>query len=217
MLAGGAMAQGYGQRPGSMNGPGGAGHGPDESMPSAPATVKPDKAARKASEAGQKTMAKAREFEQQAAQATDPDKKARALEKAEDSYGRALDQFTEVLRNRDDADAWNQVGYIHLHFGAYRESIDDYNHALALKPDMEEAVAHRAQAYLAQDRLDEAKAAYMELFNHARPFADELLSLMQTWVKNHRATANGVRPGEIDSFDKWVTERSGIAQTAANP
>lgn len=207
----------YGQRPGGVAGNGHGGGPGEDAMPSAPAAVKPDKAARKASEAGQKSMTKAREFEQQAAQATDPDKKARALEKAEDSYGRALDQFTEVLRNRDDVNAWNQVGYIHLHFGAYRESIDDYNHALALKPDLEEAIAHRAQAYLAQDRLDEAKSAYMELFNHARPLADELLDQMQTWVKTHRAAASGVRAGDIDSFDKWVAERSGIAKTAANP
>ncbi len=122
-----------------------------------------------------------------------------------------------MLRNRDDVDAWNQVGFIHLHFGAYRESLDDYNHALAIKPDLEEAVAHRAQAFLAQDRLEDAKAAYMELFNHARPFADELLEQMQAWVKSHRAAASGVRQGDIDSFDKWVTERSGIAKTAANP
>lgn len=217
MLAGTAVAQqGYGQRPGGGITGSGRG-GPDESIPSTPAAVKPDKAARKAYEAGQKSMAKARELEQQAATATDPEKKARALEKAEDAYGRALDQFTEVLRNRDDVEAWNQVGYIHLHFGAYRESMDDYNHALTLKPDLEEAIAHRAHAYLALDRLDEAKAAYMELFNHARPLADELLDQMQGWVKSHRTAANGVRQADIDSFDKWVTERNGIAKTAANP
>ncbi len=123
--------------------------------------------------AGVKSLAKAHELEEAAAKATNPDKKAALTDKVGDAYGRALDQFTEVLRNNGDmADAWNNVGYIHLRLGAYSESIDDYNHALALKPELPEAVEHRAEAYLAVDRLDEAKAAYMDLFNHARPLAD---------------------------------------------
>ena len=39
-------------------------------------------------------------------------------------------------------DAWNSVGYVHLRLGAYNESIDDYNHTLALKPEL--ARGHRA-------------------------------------------------------------------------
>ena len=86
----------------------------------------------------------------------------------DDAYSKALDQFTEALSNKSDmVEAWNNVGYVHLRLGAYRESIDDYNHALALKPDLLEAIEHRAEAYLAVDRLDDAKAAYMDLYNHA--------------------------------------------------
>ena len=97
-------------------------------------------------------------------------RRPRPVEKLEDTYGKALEQFTEVLRNKNDMyDAWNKIGFIHLHFGAYRESIDDYNHALALKPDLQEAIEHRGEAFMAVDRLDEAKAAYMDLFFHARP------------------------------------------------
>jgi tetratricopeptide (TPR) repeat protein len=127
-----------------------------------------------------------------------------------------LDHFTEVLRNKGDMyDAWNEVGYVHLRLGAYRESIDDYNHALNFKPDLPQAIANRALAYLMTDRLEEAKASYMDLFYHERPLADELLVHMQDWLRSHREAANGVRPGDIDSFDKWVTERGGIAKTAA--
>jgi hypothetical protein len=99
--------------------------------------------------------------------------------------------------------------------GAYRESIDDYNHALNFKPDLPAAVANRALAYLMTDRLEEAKSAYMDLFFHERPLADDLMVHMQDWVQRHRTAANGVRPADIDSFDKWVTERGGIANTAA--
>jgi tetratricopeptide (TPR) repeat protein len=108
------------------------------------------------------------------------------------------------------------VGFIHLRFGAFRESIDDYNHALALKPDLMEAIERRAEAFVAIDRLDEAKAAYMDLFFHARPLADRLMVDMQAWLQTHRAEANGVRVADIDAFDKWLQERDGIAKTTAS-
>jgi len=134
-------------------------------IPSAPLEVKPDKAATKAYAAGMKSMLKAHELEDTIAKATDPDKKAKALAKLDDTYGKALEEFTEVLRNKNDMyDAWNKIGFIHLHFGAYRESIDDYNHTLALKPDLEEAIEYRGEAYMGIDHLDDAKATYMELF-----------------------------------------------------
>jgi tetratricopeptide (TPR) repeat protein len=214
-----ALAQGFPGGGGPM-GPSpitGAGRGPQQTeAPSAPLTEKPDKAATKAYAAGMKDLNKARELEEVIAKSTDPDKKANAEEKLGDTYGRALDHFTEVLRNKGDMyDAWNEVGYVHLRLGAYRESIDDYNHALNFKPDLPQAIANRALAYLMTDRLEEAKAAYMELFYHERPLADDLMVHMQDWLRSHREAANGVRPGDIDSFDKWVTERSGIAKTAA--
>ena len=209
-------AQGYPAGRGGNPGGGGRASQPSE-IASAPAEVKPDKAAAKAYAAGTKSMAKAHELEDAIAKATDPDKKAKAVSKLEDAYARALDQFTEVLRNKNDMyDAWNQIGYVHLRFGAFRESIDDYNHALALKPDLLEATQHRGEAYLGIDRLDEAKAAYMDLFFHARPLADRLMVGMQAWLANHRAAANGMRAADIDAFDKWVQERDGIAKTTAS-
>jgi tetratricopeptide (TPR) repeat protein len=213
-----ADAQGYPQG-GPMGGPspmGGRAAPPPDSIPSNPSPEKPDKAAAKAYAAGLKALNKAHDLEDLISKSTDPEKKAKAEEKLGDTYGTALDQFTEVLRNKADMyDAWNQVGYVHLRLGAYRESIDDYDHALKFKPDLPVAVANRALACLMIDRLDEAKSAYMDLFFHQRPLADELMVHMQDWVQRHRAASDGVRTGEIDAFDKWVTERSGIAKTAA--
>jgi tetratricopeptide (TPR) repeat protein len=187
-----------------------------QEIPSAPAEVKPEKAAAKAYAAAMKSMGKAQELEDVIAKATDPDKKAKAQSKLDDIYGRALEQFTEVLRNKNEMyDAWSKIGFIHLHFGAYREAIDDYNHALALKPDLLEAIEHRGEAFMGTDHLDEAKAAYMDLFFHARPLADQMMVTMQSWLQNHRAAANGMRPAEIDAFDKWLQEREGIAKTTA--
>jgi tetratricopeptide (TPR) repeat protein len=217
---GGYCAPAAGQMPGGQGGMGRPSmNQPREEIETTPPVDKPDAAATKAFKAGMKALAKAKDYESAAAAAQNPDKKANALDKMGDAYNRALDQFTEALRNKGDMyDAWNKVGYIHLRLGAYGESVDDYNHALTLKPDLLDAVLHRAEASLGLDRLDEAKGAYMYLFNHARPLADELMLGMQRWLTEHRTNANGMRAADVDAFDKWLQERDGIAkQTASLP
>jgi tetratricopeptide (TPR) repeat protein len=206
--------QGY---PGGGMGGGRAGAGgPPIDTASAQNTEKPDRAAKKAFDAGVKTLKKAHEYEEAAAKQTNPDKKADLTDKIGDAYGKALDQFTEALSNKGDmVEAWNGAGYVHLRLGAFNESIDDYNHTLRLKPDLLDAVEHRAEAYMAVDRLEEAKAAYMNLFNHAQPLADQLMVSMRQWLVNHRVAAKGMRAADIESFDKWLQEREGIAKQTA--
>ncbi len=117
---------------------------------------------------------------------------------------------------------WSKPGttsaYVHLRLGAFRESLDDYNHALALKPDLMDAIEHRAEANLALDRLEDVKIAYMDLFNHAPELAAQLMTAMQKWLTDRQADPRGMRASDIDSFGKWVAERDGIAkQTASLP
>src|SRR3984957_16778976 len=212
---GGGMPGGGGGMPGGR--PGSNSIDPGGDAPPTPMEVKPDIASKKAYNAGVKSLSKAREYEEAAAKAPNADKKADDLAKVNDAYGRALDQFTEALSNKGDMfEAWNNVGYIHLRLGAFNESIDDYNHTLALKPDLLEAIEHRAEAYVAVDRLEDAKAAYMDLFNHARPLADQLMVSMQKWLEDHRTAANEMRATDIDSFGKWLQERDGIAKQTAS-
>ncbi len=211
------MNGGYGGQGGygGAGRPGGGGP-PSEEISSAPRVDKPDAAAAKAYKAGLKSLNKANDYAAAAAAAPNEDKKNAALEKKNDAYGRALDEFTEALSNKGDMyEAWNNVGLIHLRLGAFAESVDDYNHALALKADLPEAIEHRAEAYVAVDRLDEAKSAYMDLFNHERSLADELMTVMQRWVTEHRTDARGMRAADIDAFDKWLRERDGIAKQAS--
>jgi tetratricopeptide (TPR) repeat protein len=190
---------------------------PGAEIPSGASTEKPDAAAKKAFKAGLKSMSRAHELEEAAAKATNPGKKADELDKVGDAYNRALDQFTEALSNKGDmVEAWNYVGYIHLRFGAFGESVDDYNHALALKADLLDAVEGRGEAYMGVDRLEEAQAAYMDLFNHDRPLADQLMVVMQKWLESHRVAANGMRASAIDAFDKWLQEHQGIAKQTAS-
>jgi len=217
VLAGAASAQ---MMPGAGGGMGGrpqmGGAPPGDTTPGPPPPDKPEIAAKKAFKAGMKSLDKARELEDQGTKTADPDKRASDFEKARDDYTRALDQFTEALSNDADmVEAWDSVGLVHLRLGAFGESIDDYDHAVKLKPDLEEAILHRAQAYLGVDRLDEAKSAYMELFNHERAYADELLGDMQKWLTRHQSDAGGMSATSISSFDQWVKERDSIAKQPA--
>jgi tetratricopeptide (TPR) repeat protein len=182
-----------------------------------PGQEKPEVAAQKWYKQAVKALKKGMEHDQDAVKAATPDKRASDLEKADDQYSRALDLFTEALSyNADMADAWNSVGFVHLRLGAFRESVDDYDHALKLKPDNPEGIMHRAQAYLHLDRLEDAQAAYMDLFNHSRANADELMISMQSWLTTHRADAQGMRPAQIDAFDAWLHERQALAKQAAS-
>lgn len=181
---------------------------PSEPIENTAREDKPEAAAKKAYAAGVKSMERAAELEPIAQQAPNPDKKARAVEKIGDAYSKALDQFTEALRNKGDMyDAWNRVGYVHLRLGAFAESIDDYNHALLLKPDLYEATLHRGEAYLAVDRLDDSQNAYLDLINHARGLADQLMLTMRKWLASHRVDAHGMSGADIDAFEQWLQAR----------
>jgi len=173
---------------------------------------KPEIAAKKAFAAGQKSLDKAKAFALQAEQAQSADKRIKAQEKANEAYYKAIDQFTEALSNKGDlTEAWRDTGYVHLRLGAYVEALDDYNHVLKLQPDSLEAVESRAEAYLHLDRLEEVQIAYMDLFNHARPLADQLMALMRQWVAAHRADPQGMRPATVEAFARWVDERVSAA------
>jgi len=202
---------------GGMGNPGSPGGRPGMSQPadidrSMPAE-KPDAVALRAYKLGAKSLQKGMDYEAAAAKAATPDKRTGELEKAADAYYRALDYFTEALAgNAEMVDAWSSVGYAHLRLGAYRESVDDYDHALKYKPDLEPAIMHRAEAYLALDRLDDVEAAYMDLFVHSRALADALMATMQKWLQDHREDAKGMRPAQIDAFDNWLQQRDTIAK-----
>jgi tetratricopeptide (TPR) repeat protein len=197
--------------------PPGAGGMPDEAP--TVADDKPDVAAKKYLKAAYKALDKAKSFEADAAATHDPDKKAKDLERVNNQYSIALDAFTEALSNKGDlVEAWDQVGYVHLHMGAYREAIDDYNHTLTLRPELMEAIEHRAEAYLAVDHLDEVKIAYMDLYNHAPDLAAQLMATMQKWLAARQADPGASRNAEAEAFAKWVGDRDGIAkQTASLP
>jgi tetratricopeptide (TPR) repeat protein len=195
---------------GGMGGMGGMNRNgaPDPVLDGTHHDEKPDIAARKAYASGLKTLNKAKAYAEQAQQETNPDKKLNAQAKANEAYYKALDQFTEALSNNGDlVEAWNGAGFVHLHIGAYGEALDDYNHDLKLRPDDMDAIAGRAEACLQLGRLDDVRLAYLDLFNHARERADQLMRSMQRWLGERRTDPKGLRAGDLDAFQQWIDER----------
>jgi len=113
-------------------------------------------------------------------------------------------------------EAWNLIGYTSRRLGEYDKSLAAYEKALALNPTYSEAIEYRAEAYLALNRIDDAKASYLTLFASSRNHASVLMDSMQKWVAERRKAPAGVSAADLDAFARWVEERSSVAQQTAS-
>ena len=139
-------------------------------------------------------------------------KRAKLTQKAQKAYGRAIRSNQEAIRHWSDVfEAHSNLGYAYRKTGAYEEGLAAYNQALELEPRYTPAIEYRAEAYLALNRLSEAKEAYMTLFRSDRPRSQELGEAMVAWVKSRRADAAGVPAETITEFAGWLAQREEIA------
>lgn len=172
----------------------------------------PQKLATTAYNKGAAQIKKADRFGRDAATATDEGKKYRAQSKSRDFYTAALGEFkTAVSLQPKMHEAWNYIGYAERHLGNHAAALAAYDQALALEPDYAEAIEYRGEAYLGLDRLDDARSAYLDLFASSRPLAAQLLAAMQAYVAARRETPNGLDPQALETFARWVEERTTIA------
>ena len=105
------------------------------------------------------------------------------------------------------------MGFALRKTGDYARALEMYDKAISMAPGFfSEAVEYRAEAYLALNRLDDARQAYLDLFAADRKQADILMAAMKTWVEAHRGDAAGVDPAAVSAFDKWIGEREGLAK-----
>jgi tetratricopeptide (TPR) repeat protein len=182
-----------------------------------PKTYTPDQIAKNNYNRGVKEIEKAKDADDDAAAATDPAKKKKLADKALKGFTRARDYFMTAVDARSDMyQAWNYVGYTQRKLGNYDAALAAYDQALTYSPAYGEAIEYRAEAYLALNRLDDAKTAYMRLFRDARPLAALLMTAMQKWVESRRQDAKGLSPEDVAAFAKWVDERAAISQQASS-
>ncbi len=191
----------------------GAGDSPAASAPGDPKAMAKD-----AYNRALKYRDKAWEYEAKATAATDSDSDREKFErKAGNEYEKAVKALKSAVTD-DPAfyQAHSLLGYALRKLGDYESSLAAYDRALELNPSYAEAIEYRAEAHLGLNRLDEAKAAYMELFRTDRKRAGELMDAMQEWVAVRQADAAGVDATVIGEFSSWVQERAQLAEQAGD-
>lgn len=175
----------------------------------------PEEQAKAAYNQGVRAVKAADKLAKAADEATDEKKKTKALDKAKRQYENARGYFASALQRKVDMyEAWNYVGYTSRKLGDYDKALQAYDEALRLNPSYGEAIEYRGEAYLGLNRIDDAKNAYMQLFQSSRPLADQLMVAMQKWVTDRRAAGNA--PPEVDALAQWIDERSNIARQTAS-
>ena len=150
-------------------------------------------------------------YEEQAAAASEKDR-AKLVEKAQKEFGNALKDFKRAADTSPKMyQAFNGMGYAFRKTGDYAKALEMYDKALELAPGFPDAVEYRGEAYLALNRLDDAKQAYMTLFGSDRAQADILMNAMKKYVDQRKAEPAGVDPAALSAFEKWIQERNQIA------
>ena len=147
---------------------------------------------------------------------SDPEAREEHMENAERKFKRALREYKKAVRSKKNFHyAYNGMGFCQRMLGDYEAALKSYDKALSMEPGFPPAIEYRGEAYLRLGRLDDAKAAYMELFANQRKLADLLMRKMRAWVITQEATTAGGST-QLSEFKEWIDERSEIAdQTAA--
>jgi tetratricopeptide (TPR) repeat protein len=202
--SGAALAAGGGSAPSG----GGSFNMPERQMT-------PEEQAKQAYNQGVRAVKAADKLAKAADEATDEKKKTKALDKAKRQYENARGYFASALQRKVEMyEAWNYLGYTSRKLGDYDKALQAYDEALRLNPSYGEAIEYRGEAYLGLNRIDDAKNAYMQLFQSSRPLADQLMAAMQKWVTDRRAAGNAAP--EVDALAQWIDERSNIARQTAS-
>jgi tetratricopeptide (TPR) repeat protein len=143
--------------------------------------------------------------------------KEKILGKAKDEYGKALKDFKKALDLKPDAfQAFNGMGFALRKTGEPVKALEMYDKALTLAPGFPDALEYRGEAYLALNRIDDAKAAYLELFAKDRDQAAQLMKAMTDWVAKRQADPAGVDPAAVAAFDTWIKDRAKVAALTVN-
>ena len=139
------------------------------------------------------------------------------LGKAKDEYGKALKDFKKALDLKPDAyQAFNGMGFALRKTGEPVKALEMYERALQLAPGFPDAIEYRGEAFLALNRIDDAKSAYLELFAKDCEQAGQLMKAMTEWVAKRQAEPAGVDPGVVAAFDTWIKERAKVAALTVN-
>ncbi len=169
----------------------------------------PEAAARTQYNIGVRGLEKGDELAADAARQSDAQKREKLATRSRDAYEDALEKMMKATKlNPRLAEAWNAAGSLNRKLGRYDAALVAYDRAVALKADYAEAIEGRGYAYLGLHRVEDAKRAYLNLFDGRRELAAKLLKAMHEYVGERRGVA-GADAAQLDAFASWISERSG--------
>jgi tetratricopeptide (TPR) repeat protein len=155
---------------------------------------------------------KAEELEKESIAQADAGKRAKLEAKAKDKHESSIKRFVAATKKDPGlVQAWGSLGYAYRKTGRYDAALGAYATALELQPTYTPAIEYRGEAFLGLDRLDEVRTAYMTLFDHDRPRANELFAASEKWLEKKRTEPGGVDQAKLAEFAKWVAERKQLA------
>jgi len=155
---------------------------------------------------------KAAQFEKEAAAEPDAKKREKLEAKAKDKHLDSIKKFDKATqKNPNLFQAWGSLGYAYRKTGDYNAALKAYNRALEIQPNYTPAIEYRAEAYLGLNQLDDVQVAYINLFNHDRPRADELATAIDKYLEKKKADPSGVDAAKLEEFTKWAQSRKQLA------
>src|SRR5258707_13949085 len=151
--------------------------------------------------------------EKELAATQDEGKRAKLQQAIRKSYEADIRSQRSALRDQPDFfQALTELGYALRKTGDYATALEMYDKALTLMPNYAEALEYRGEAYIGLNRVEDARAAYLTLYDGGdKVRAQALADAMQRWVVARRSDAGGVAPGKIDELAKWLSQRSELA------
>jgi len=191
---------------------GGGGGGGNMRMQEPMRKLTPEEKAAASYDAGLKHRDKAEKYELKAVEETNEKKLAKLQKKTAKEYNNAIKDYEKSIAYDDGFyRAHGSLGYALRKVGRYEESLTAYNRSLGLNPLYGNAIEYRGEAYLGLNRLDDAKEAYMQLFQSEPALADQLLAAMISWVAERHDNAGKLDAEVVQSFAEWVDQRNSLA------
>lgn len=172
----------------------------------------PEQKAAERYEAGIKHRDKAAKYEQKAAGEKRERQLAKIHKKIDKEYNKSINDFEKaIVYFPHFFEVHGSLGYALRKVGRFEESLAAYNESLRINPDYGNAIEYRGEAYLGLNRIDDAKVAYMSLFQSDKALADQLLAAMDAWVTSRRENPDGLDAATVEQFADWVGQRSELA------
>jgi tetratricopeptide (TPR) repeat protein len=162
--------------------------------------------------AGYASILRAEHADNLAAASSNDAERSAAQRSAQEAYKASLPHFATAVRlDTSMHEAYTYLGYAYRKLGRYDESLQAYDRALKINPDTPYAIEYQGEAFLALNRIAEARFNFLRLYALDEYHAAKLLRAMQTWVDaNKEKPPAGI---DVPELAAWISERAVTLKT----